>query len=121
MADPMQWERFETHWSELRGDARGQMASSSGRVAGLLILKHMEALSDKRRLALWISNPYHPYFCRETHFQHHPPTDLASINDTVRRFTLRGCWVERKPLTYGPEKCLANSVTFFNSDTIRIV
>ena len=48
MADSMQWELFESHWSALHSSAGGPMASSGRQVAGLLMLKHMESLSDER-------------------------------------------------------------------------
>jgi len=48
LADNMQWEIFEAHWRGLFSGAGGPMASSGRRVAGLLMLKHMEALSDER-------------------------------------------------------------------------
>ena len=47
MTDSMQWTLFESHWSALHSSAGGRMASS-GRQTGLLMLKHMEALSDER-------------------------------------------------------------------------
>lgn len=79
MADSMQWELFETHWSALHSDAGGPMASAGRQVAGLLMLKHMEALSDERLMEAWVSNPYFQYFCGETHFQHRPPADPTSL------------------------------------------
>ena len=48
MADKMQWEIFENHWRQQFSGAGGPMANSGRRVAALLMLKHMEALSDER-------------------------------------------------------------------------
>jgi IS5 family transposase len=79
LADSMQWEIFEDHWRSLFSDAGGPMASSGRRVAGLLMLKHMEALSDERLMDVWVCNPYFQYFCGETHFQHRPPADPTSM------------------------------------------
>ena len=58
MADTMQWETFEAHWRTQFSDAGGPMANSGRRVAGLLMLKHMETVSDERLMALWVTNPY---------------------------------------------------------------
>ena len=79
MADTMVWETFESQWSRRFSTAGGPMASSGRRVAGLLMLKHMEALSDERLIEAWICNPYFQYFCGETHFQHRPPVDPATL------------------------------------------
>jgi len=79
LADSMQWEIFEEHWRSLYSSAGGPMASSGRRVAGLLMLKHMEALSDERLMEVWVTNPYFQYFCGETHFQHRPPVDPTSL------------------------------------------
>ena len=48
MADKMQGEIFENHWRQQFSGAGGPMANSGRRVAALLMLKHMEALSDER-------------------------------------------------------------------------
>lgn len=45
LADSMQWELFEDYWRGLHSSVAGPMASSGRRVAGLLMLKHMEAVS----------------------------------------------------------------------------
>jgi Transposase DDE domain./Transposase domain (DUF772). len=79
MADQMQWEVFESHWQTQFSTAGGPMANSGRRVAGLLMLKHMEALSDERLMTLWVTNPYFQYFCGETHFQHKAPADPTSL------------------------------------------
>ena len=54
MADSMQWKLFETHWSALHSGAGGRMVSSGRQVAGLLMLKYMEALSDEHLTELWV-------------------------------------------------------------------
>ncbi len=79
MADRMEWELFENHWQQQFSGAGGPMANSGRRVAGLLMLKHMEGLSDERLMAAWVTNPYFQYFCGETHFQHKPPADPTSL------------------------------------------
>ena len=79
LADSMQWELFDDHWRALHSSVAGPMASSGRRVAGLLMLKHMEAVSDERLMDLWVTNPYYQYFCGETHFQHRPPVDPTSL------------------------------------------
>lgn len=62
MADTMPWELFERHWAALRSSARDPMASSGRQVADLLMLKHMEALSDERLIQQSVASPYYQYF-----------------------------------------------------------
>lgn len=73
LADRIDWSSFEPHWNRCFSHAGGPQASSSRMAAGLLILKHSEALSDEGLMQAWVCNPYYQYFCGETHFQHKPP------------------------------------------------
>ncbi|MGB1322910.1 MAG: IS5 family transposase [Vibrio gallaecicus] len=73
LAERIDWQSFEPHWNRRFSDAGGPKATSSRMAAGLLILKHTEALSDEALIRAWICNPYYQYFCGATHFQHQPP------------------------------------------------
>jgi IS5 family transposase len=90
MADTMQWEAFESHWRTQFSDAGGPMANSGRRVAGLLMLKHMEALSDERLMELWITNPYYQYFCGELRFQHRMPVNPTTLVKWRKRLGEQG-------------------------------
>lgn len=90
LADQMQWELFENHWQKLFSGAGGQMANSGRRVAGLLMLKHMDSLSDERLMDVWIRDPYYQYFCGETRFQHNPPADPTSMTKWRQRLGEEG-------------------------------
>lgn len=79
MADSMVWETFENHWRQQFGTAGGPMANAGRRVGGLLMLKHMEAISDERLIEQWVCNPYYQYFCGETRFQHRPPVNPTTL------------------------------------------
>ena len=48
-------------------------------VAGLLILKHLHALSDEALCARWLENPYFQYFCGEHVFCHDLRFDRSSL------------------------------------------
>ena len=48
-------------------------------MAGLLILKHMNELSDEVLCARWVENPYYQFFCGEHVFRHEPPFDRSSL------------------------------------------
>ena len=90
MADTMQWETFESHWRTRFSDAGGPMANSGRRVAGLLMLKHMEALSDERLMELWVTNPYYQYFCGELRFQHRIPVNPTTLVKWRKRLGEQG-------------------------------
>lgn len=73
MADAMQWETFDAYWQSCFSSAGGPVATPSRMVAGLLMLKHMEGLSDERLLEQWVLNPYYQYFCGGHVFEHKAP------------------------------------------------
>ncbi len=79
LADRIEWEVFDQYWDQQFSEAGGQHARPGRLVSGLLMLKHMDALSDERLIEAWVSNPYYQYFCGETHFQHKPPADPTSL------------------------------------------
>ncbi len=79
LADRFCWESFESHWALQFSTAGGPKAHASRLVGGLLMLKHMEGLSDEKLIQVWVSNPYYQYFCGEIHFQHKPPIDPATL------------------------------------------
>ena len=57
----------------------GQPPLPTRLVAGLLILKHMQTLSDEALCARWVENPYFQYFCGEEVFRHELPFDRSSM------------------------------------------
>jgi len=54
-------------------------------VAGLIILKYREGLSDAALSARWLENPYFQYFCGEEVFRHVLPFALSSLGRWQRR------------------------------------
>ena len=73
LAQRLDWTNFEPHWQRHFSDASGPKA------AGLLLLKHMEDLSDEGLMLAWVCNPYYQYFCGETHFQHQTPINPITL------------------------------------------
>ena len=47
LADRIDWASFEPHWQRRFSDASGPRAASARLAAGLLLLKHMEGISDE--------------------------------------------------------------------------
>ncbi len=80
LADRIDWLSFEPHWNRRFSDAGGPKATSSRMAAGLLILKHTEALSDEALIRSWVCNPYYQYFCGVTHFKHQPPVYPSTMS-----------------------------------------
>ena len=79
LANRIQWSDFEPHWHRRFSDASGPRAAPARLAAGLLLLKHMEGLSDEALMMAWVCNPYYQYFCGETHFQHKPPINPITL------------------------------------------
>lgn len=58
--------------------------------AGLLILKHTEALSDEALIRTWFCNPYYQYFCDAIHFQPQPPVYPSTMGRWRQNLGERG-------------------------------
>jgi len=48
-------------------------------IVGLLMLEHIDGLSDERVVDMWANNPYWQYFCGYDHFQWELPLDASSL------------------------------------------
>ena len=90
LAERIDWSSFEPHWQNCFSNASGPKAASSRLAAGLLMLKHMEGLSDERLIESWVCNPYYQYFCGETHFQHRPPINPITLGRWRRQLGEEG-------------------------------
>ena len=78
---------FNRYWDQQFSEAGGSQASLGRLVSGLLMLKHMEALSDERFMEARIGNPY---YRGETRFQHKPPPDPTSLTHWRQRLDEKG-------------------------------
>ena len=54
-------------------------------IAGLMILKHMESLSDEALCARFLDSPYVQFFCGEVSFRHDLPFDRSSLTPWRQR------------------------------------
>ena len=73
-------------WDDLHEKFDALYASRNGRpgipircMAGLIMIAHIENLSDKKVVERWVENPYWQYFCGETHLQWKAPIDPSSL------------------------------------------
>lgn len=85
LADVIDWKSIEKRLSSLYSRV-GTPSKPVRMMAGLLILKHLENLSDERVVAAWVQNPYFQYFCGEQCFQWDfpcNPSDLTHFRNRI--------------------------------------
>jgi len=78
LAERIPWQRFEEEFAGLYSE-QGRPAKPIRLMAGLMILKQLENLSDERLIEAWVRNPYYQAFCGETHFQWKFPCDPSDL------------------------------------------
>jgi IS5 family transposase len=79
LAREIDWEFLSHRFVSVCTSGPGHPPLPTRLVAGLLILKHMHALSDEALCARWIENPYYQHFCGEVVFRHELPFDRSSL------------------------------------------
>ena len=73
------WDRLSEVFGALYTDAPGRPPLPTRLMAGLMILKHMDNLSDEDLAERWVRDPYYQYLCGEEFFQHKAPFDRSSL------------------------------------------
>ncbi|MEW5704352.1 MAG: IS5 family transposase [Pseudomonadota bacterium] len=79
LAGEIDWGFLSGRFASVCRSGPGQPPLPTRLVAGLLLLKHMHALSDEALCARWLENPYYQYFCGEVVFRHELPFDRSSL------------------------------------------
>lgn len=79
LAERIDWGFLEERFGAVCRLGAGQPPLPVRLVAGLLILKHMHAVSDEALCARWVENPYFQFFCGEHVFRHDLPFDRSSL------------------------------------------
>ena len=78
LANQLPWQElekgFEDYYSEV-----GRPALPTRLMAGLLLLKQLENLSDERVCEAWARDPYMQYFCGERYFQWKLPCEPSEL------------------------------------------
>lgn len=77
-ANRIDWDTLEKGFEHLYSDI-GSPALPTRLMAGLLLLKQLENLSDERVCAAWQRDPYMQYFCGEQFFQWKLPCDPSEL------------------------------------------
>ena len=78
LADAIDWEWIDGELAERFSD-QGRPGTESRFMVGLLILKHIHALSDEEVCARWVENPYFQYFTGEEFFRHDFPHERSGL------------------------------------------
>ena len=73
------WHELETAFSQHYHPTQGRPAKPIRLMAGLLILKYLENLSDEQLVLQVKRNPYYQRFCGFTEFQQKPPCDASEL------------------------------------------
>jgi transposase, IS5 family len=79
LAGAIDWEWLDAEIAPLFSD-KGRPASPVRFVIGLLLLKHVFALSDEQVCERWIYDPYFQYFTGEAFFQHAFPHERSDLS-----------------------------------------
>jgi len=78
LAHKIDWEWIDTELVDRFSD-KGRPATEARFMVGLLILKHMYALSDEGVCERWVHDPYFQYFTGEEFFQHVFPHERSGL------------------------------------------
>ena len=78
LADTINWGYFHDCFEKYYSDD-GRPAKPIRLMVGLLILKHLENLSDENIVLQWKRNPYYQYFCGMTEYQPALPCDPTDL------------------------------------------
>ena len=85
LAREIDWDFLDRRFSSVCRPGPGQPPLATRLVAGLLILKHMQDLSDEVLCARWVENPYYQHFCGEESFCHVLPFERSSLTHWRQR------------------------------------
>ena len=73
------WTALEKDFAELFPSTIGHPPLPIRLVVGILMLQHINGLSDEEVVKKWVENPYYQYFCGYDHFQWNLPLDPTSL------------------------------------------
>lgn len=79
MASQINWSFFEETFSAYYPDGPGQPPKPVRLMIGLMLLQHMNGLSDEQVVYQWVQNPYWQYFCGYDYLQWDLPCDPSSL------------------------------------------
>lgn len=84
LAQRIDWAFIDAEIAPLYSD-RGRPGIETRFVVGLLLLKHIHALSDEELCERWVCDPYFQYFTGEEFFQHAFPHERSDLSHWRKR------------------------------------
>lgn len=84
LADEIDWDWIDAELADLFSD-EGRPGTETRFMIGLLLLKHIYALSDELVCERWVHDPYFQYFTGETFFQHAIPHERSGMTHWRQR------------------------------------
>src|SRR5476649_1769693 len=79
LSHQINWSFFEEEFGALYKDGSGQPPKPVRLMVGLMMLQHMNGLSDEQVVYQWVQNPYWQYFCGYDYLQWELPCDPTSM------------------------------------------
>lgn len=90
LAGQINWSVFEDSFGKEFTDGPGQPPKPIRLMVGLMMLQHMNGLSDEEVVNQWVQNPYWQYFCGFDYFQWKLPADGSSMTRWRKRIGQEG-------------------------------
>jgi IS5 family transposase len=84
LAGRLDWQHLDEEIAPLYSD-KGRPGIASRFVIGLMLLKHIFALSDEEVCERWVYDPYFQYFTGEEFFQHRFPHERSDLSHWRKR------------------------------------
>ena len=84
LADEIDWDWIDGELADLFSD-KGRPGTETRFMIGLLLLKHIYALSDEAVCERWVHDPYFQYFTGEAFFQHAFPHERSNMTHWRQR------------------------------------
>lgn len=79
LSHQINWSLFEEAFGAHYAEGPGQPPKPIRLIVGLMMLQHMQGLSDDQVVVQWTQNPYWQYFCGYDHLQCQLPVDSSSL------------------------------------------
>ena len=79
LAHQINWSVFEEEFGSFYKAGPGQPPKPIRLMVGLMMLQHMNGLSDEQVVYQWVQNPYWQYFCGYDYLQWELPIDPSSM------------------------------------------
>jgi transposase, IS5 family len=90
LAGQINWSVFEETFGAEFTDGPGQPPKPIRLMVGLMMLQHMNGLSDEEVVKQWVQNPYWQYFCGFDYLQWELPADGSSMTRWRKRIGKEG-------------------------------